>query len=74
MKSLLIILSLAITLMLPSCDSERKPKKPEQTVVIEAADYKPVGEGVKFLGLALLGSTIAICITALMYQEGDKND
>jgi hypothetical protein len=62
---ILLPLSLAVVLCVSSCGSSSPPPPP---MVQEAADYGPVGEALKFLGLCFLGISI-ICAVATIIKN-----
>lgn len=41
----------------------------EATVVVEATDYSPIGEGMKFGALVLLGCVIIYALVKLFHTE-----
>ena len=38
-------------------------------VIVEASDLSPIGEAVKFLALALLGSVVVFCIASMINHQ-----
>jgi len=49
--------------MVPSCNSSPPPAPP---VLVEASDYGPIGEALKFLGLCFLGISIVYAAASII--------
>jgi len=58
-----VTLSLIIVTMVPSCNSSPPPAPP---VLVEASDYGPIGEALKFLGLCFLGISIVYAAASII--------
>ncbi len=68
MKKLLTLLGIAfLSLTIVSCGGKKKPPPP---VVVEAPDYKPIGEGIKVHSYALIGIA-AIITVGLLARKGN---
>lgn len=65
-----LLTMVALCSLLPSCDS--KPKA--NNVVIEAADYTPIGEGIKYLSLSLLGGAVVFSIASMVNNGKGDHD
>lgn len=65
-----LLAAVSVFCLLPSCDSEPKANN----VIIEAADYTPIGEGVKYLALAMLGSAVVFSIASMVNNGKDGHD
>ena len=64
---LLTFLGIAfLSLTLVSCGGKKKPPPPP--VIVEAPDYKPIGEGMKVHSYAIIGVAVIIAI-ALMSKS-----
>ncbi|GAA5497489.1 hypothetical protein Rhal01_03685 [Rubritalea halochordaticola] len=70
----LIIPVLALCLTLPSCKPEETEVHKEQSVVVEAPDYNPIGEGMKVLAFALIAVALIHGIATVMKQKGDDHE
>ena len=44
------------------------------TITVVAPDYGPIGEGVKFLALAILGSAVVFSIASMINNGRDGHD
>lgn len=53
-----------------SCEETRKPAPPPP-VVVQAPDYKPIGEGLKVHSYALIG--VAVIIAIAVMSRGKNN-
>lgn len=65
--------SLIVTLLfclLSSCAPSHGPS----STIIEAPDYGPIGEGVKFFALALLGSAVVFSIASMINNGKGDHD
>lgn len=51
-------------LLLASCEPANRTE-----IIVEAPDYGPVGEAVKFLALAILGCVVVGCITSIINRD-----
>lgn len=71
MKRMPALLSaITVSALLLSCASCSKRKQAPPPVVVQAPDYKPIGEGIKVHSYALIG--IAVIITVgLMARKGN---
>lgn len=58
-----VTLSLIIVTTIPSCNSGPPPAPP---VLVEASDYGPIGEALKFLGLCFLGISIVYAAASII--------
>ena len=58
-----VTLSLIIATMVPSCNSGPPPAPP---VLVEASDYGPIGEALKFLGLCFLSISIVYAAASII--------
>jgi len=66
MKTALLPLVL-FAVLLTSCGTT-----PESaSVIVEAADYSPIGDGVKFMALAILGSVVVFSIASMINHKND---
>ena len=65
MKAKYLIIASCICL-LTSCDGPGS-----STITVEAPDYSPIGEGVKFLALALLGAAVVFSIASMINNGRD---
>ena len=67
MKKLLTLLGIAfLSLTIVSCGGKKKPPP----VIVEAPDYKPIGEGIKVHSYALIGIA-AIITVGLLARKGN---
>lgn len=60
MRSYHLAALLPLTL-LSACERGGSPQ-----VLVEAADYTPIGEALKFIALAVLGCVVLGCITSMI--------
>ena len=68
MKRLLLLLGIGLLpLTVVSCGGKKKPPAPPP-VVVQAPDYKPIGEGMKVHSYAIIGVAVIIAI-ALMSKS-----
>lgn len=71
MRRLIILLGVyLLALTIVSCGGRSKPPEPPP-VVVQAPDYKPIGEGMKVHSYALIG--VAVIIAIAMMNRG-RND
>jgi len=57
----IVLLVVLIALLSTCCGTTN-----HQTVVVESADYKPVGEAIKFLGLCALAGVIVWSVASII--------
>jgi hypothetical protein len=68
---LITLLGIAfLSLTIVSCGGKKKPPPPP--VILQAPDYKPIGEGMKVHSYALIGVAVIIAI-ALMSKGKNPN-
>ena len=70
MNKMIIILLGAFCLLFVSCGGNRKQPEPPP-VIVQAPDYKPIGEGMKVHSYAIIG--VAVIIAVALMSRG-KND
>ena len=66
---LIHLAAISMFCLLPSCGSSRSPQ-----VIVEAPNYKPIGEGMKYLALATLGSAVVFSIASMVNNGKDDYD
>ncbi|NWK54984.1 hypothetical protein HW115_05145 [Verrucomicrobiaceae bacterium N1E253] len=59
-----------LSLTLVSCGGKPKPPEPPP-VIVQAPDYKPIGEGMKVHSYALIG--VAVIIAVALISRGKNN-
>lgn len=59
----------AFVVALSSCS----PSQGASSIMVEAPDYGPIGEGMKFLALALLGAVVVFSIASLINNKNDHD-
>lgn len=68
MKRLTLLLGIGfLSLTIISCGDNKKPPPPP-SIIVQAPDYKPIGEGIKVHSYALIGVAVIIAI-ALMSKN-----
>lgn len=66
------LLTILATVMLLSCTScSKKKQAPPPPVIVNAPDYKPIGEGIKVHSYALIGVAVIITV-GLIARSGDN--
>ena len=60
MKTIITLLGLAAATMLLSCTSQTGPPAPDMT---------PIGEGLKVIGFALIGTAVVITVGRFLSKE-----
>jgi hypothetical protein len=71
MKRLITLLGIGfLALTLASCGGKTKPPEPPP-VIVQAPDYKPIGEGMKVHSYALIG--VAVILAIALLGKGTKN-
>ena len=69
MKRITLLAAIGLlSLTIVSCKKEKKPPPP---VIVEAPDYKPIGEGMKVHSYALIGVAVIIAVTLM--SRGKNN-
>ena len=70
MKRLILLFGIGfMVLTMVSCGS--KKKQPPPPVIVQAPDYKPIGEGIKIHSYAIIG--VAVIIAVALMSRGKNN-
>ena len=64
---------LPFTPLLAVALSSCSPSQGASSIMVEAPDYGPIGEGMKFLALALLGAVVVFSLVLLINNKNNHD-